>query len=191
MGKTKAIVSAPPDSNCQAKIADAGRGNHNRWRPPESSRYPSTIFLWRAGQLANSVFKEISGAVIHCTSPVSPGAALFPHTRSMRRHGSNQRKYPLPSVISLTRAILISHATLATPNSAVSTSSYDYRKTTRRCIASRTRRGKKGLLEGRSELSRPGPTIPFVELTHAHFAQERVLKQVLRALGYCQMFCAA
>ena len=47
---------------------------------------------------------------------------------------------------------------------------------------------EKGLLDGRSELSRPGPTIPFVELTPAHFARERALKQVLRALGYYQVF---
>jgi len=47
---------------------------------------------------------------------------------------------------------------------------------------------EKGLLDGRSELSRPGSTIPFVELKPAHFARERALKQVLRALGYYQIF---
>jgi hypothetical protein len=50
---------------------------------------------------------------------------------------------------------------------------------------------EKGLLDGGSNLSRPGQTIPFVELTPAHFARERALKQVLRVLGYYQVFRAA
>ncbi len=50
---------------------------------------------------------------------------------------------------------------------------------------------EKGLLDGRSELRGSGPTIPFVELTAAQFARERALKQVLRALGYYQLFRVA
>jgi hypothetical protein len=50
---------------------------------------------------------------------------------------------------------------------------------------------EKGLLDGRSDLSHPGRTIPFVELTPAHFARERALKGVLRVLGYYQVFRAA
>lgn len=50
---------------------------------------------------------------------------------------------------------------------------------------------EKGLLDSRSDLSHPGRTIPFVELTPAHFARERALKRVLRVLGYYQVFRAA
>jgi hypothetical protein len=50
---------------------------------------------------------------------------------------------------------------------------------------------EEGMLDGRSELSGPGLTIPFVELTPAHFARERALKYVLGALGYYRIFRAA
>ena len=50
---------------------------------------------------------------------------------------------------------------------------------------------EKGLLESRSEFSEPCLTVPFVELTQARFARELALKQVLRALGYYQIFRAA
>lgn len=45
-----------------------------------------------------------------------------------------------------------------------------------------------GLLDGKSEHIQPGRIIPFVELKPAHYARERAFKQVLRALGYYQVF---
>ena len=45
-----------------------------------------------------------------------------------------------------------------------------------------------GLLDGMTMHIQPGRIIPFVELKPAHYARERALKQVLRALGYYQIF---
>ena len=48
-----------------------------------------------------------------------------------------------------------------------------------------------GLLDGMTMHIQPGRIIPFVELKPAHYARERALKQVLRALGYYQVFRTA
>jgi len=48
-----------------------------------------------------------------------------------------------------------------------------------------------GLVDGRATLIQPGRTVPFEELTPAHYARELALKRVLAALGYYQIFRAA
>lgn len=50
---------------------------------------------------------------------------------------------------------------------------------------------KAGLLDSNAEHTRPGRVIPFVELKPAEFSRDRAFKQVLRALGYYQVFGSA
>ena len=45
-----------------------------------------------------------------------------------------------------------------------------------------------GMLDSTAEHSRPGRTLPFVELTPAHYARERAFKRVLQVMGYYQIF---
>lgn len=45
-----------------------------------------------------------------------------------------------------------------------------------------------GLLDGMAVQIQPGRIIPFVELKPANYARERTFKQLLRALGYYQIF---
>lgn len=47
---------------------------------------------------------------------------------------------------------------------------------------------EKGLLDTTAEHTDPGRVIPFVELTPAQFARERAFKNLLRAVGYYQIF---
>jgi hypothetical protein len=48
-----------------------------------------------------------------------------------------------------------------------------------------------GLLDGRATHTQPGRTLPFVELTPAHYARELVFKRMLQAVGYYQIFRTA
>jgi hypothetical protein len=48
-----------------------------------------------------------------------------------------------------------------------------------------------GLLDSMAQHTRPGRVIPFVELKPTEFSRDRVFKQVLRALGYYQIFRSA